>query len=84
MNLETKEKKIKAFKVLKPIKQKLTIKDAILKDQLNEEAKNEIEKIKEIEETVHSKKLIYETNNYVYNFQQFETIKYFTNLLKLL
>ena len=52
MNLETKEKKIKAFKVLKPIKQKLTIKDAILKDQLNEEAKNEIEKIKEIEETV--------------------------------
>ena len=38
------KKQVEALKVLKLTKQKLTIKDAIPEDQLNEEAKNEIEK----------------------------------------
>ena len=39
-------KQLDALKVLKPDTQQLRIKDAILEDQLNEEAKNETEKIK--------------------------------------
>ena len=41
--LETIEKHAEALNVLKPAKQKLSIKDAIPEDQLNEEAKNERE-----------------------------------------
>ena len=41
--LETIEKYAEALNVLKPAKQKLSIKDAIPEDQLNEEAKNERE-----------------------------------------
>ena len=37
---------VQALKVLKPDVQKLTIKDVIPENQLNEEAKNEIERIK--------------------------------------
>ena len=37
-------KQVEALKVLKPSEQKLTIKDAILEDQLNEEPKYELEK----------------------------------------
>ena len=36
-------KQVEALKVLKPIKQKLSIKDVILEDRLNEETKNETE-----------------------------------------
>ena len=39
------KKQVEALKVLKPTEQKLTIKDATPEDQLNEEVKNEIEKI---------------------------------------
>ena len=42
-------KKAEALKMLKPDFRKLTIKDVILRDQLNKEAKSEIEKIKGIE-----------------------------------
>ena len=41
--LETIEKHDETLNVLKPAKQKLSIKDAIPEDQLNEEAKNERE-----------------------------------------
>ena len=37
-------KQVEALKVLKPSEQKLTIKDAIPEDQLNEEPKYELEK----------------------------------------
>ena len=47
--MENKENKGDALKVGKPVKQKLTIKNAISKDWLNEEAKNEKETLKEIE-----------------------------------
>ena len=61
----------------KPDVQELKIQDAIVRDQQNEEAKNEKEKIKEIENIVKRGDLIYETNKYVYSFQQFETIRSF-------
>ena len=46
------EKKVKALEVLKPNIQKLTIKDVILENALSEEAKNELNQIKQIEKTV--------------------------------
>ena len=42
------KKQIEALKILEPTEQKLAIKDAIPEDQLNEETKNKIEKIKRI------------------------------------
>ena len=39
--------------------------------------KKELDKIKEIEENVDRKKLIYETNEYTYSFENFQTIKTF-------
>ena len=42
------KKQVEALEVLKPVTQKLTIKDAIPKNTLSEEAKNELNKIKEI------------------------------------
>ena len=61
----------KQVEVLKSITQKLTIKDAIPENTLNEEAKNELNKIKEIERTVDREKLYYKTIKYTYNFQNF-------------
>ena len=46
--MEIKEE-IDNLKVLEPDVQQLTIKDAILKNQLNDEAKNEIKRINETE-----------------------------------
>ena len=40
---------VETLEVLKPVEQKLIIKGVIPKEQLKNEAKNEIEKIKEIE-----------------------------------
>ena len=34
----------------------------------NDEAKKEVDKIKEIEKTIDTEKLIYKTNEYTYNF----------------
>ena len=64
------EKQIKAIKeqgkkqveALKPITQKLTIKDTIPEKTLSEEAKNELNKIKEIERTVDREKVYFKTN----------------------
>ena len=43
----------------------------------NDEAKKELNKIKEIEKSVDSEKLIYKTNEYTYGFKNFQTIKTF-------
>ena len=56
----------------------LTIEDVIPNDALNNnEAKKELDKIKEIEKNVDREKLIYETNEYTYSFKNFQTIKTF-------
>ena len=50
----------------------------ILKNALNnDEAKKELDKIKEIEKTVDREKLIYRGSKYTYNFENFQTIKTF-------
>ena len=46
------KKQVEALEVLKPNTQKLTIKDTISENTLSEEAKNELNKIKETENTV--------------------------------
>ena len=43
----------------------------------NDEAKKQLDKIKEIEKNVDRDKLIYETNEYTYSFKNFQTIKTF-------
>ena len=43
----------------------------------NDEAKKELDKIKEIEKNVDREKLIYETDEYTYSFKNFQTIKTF-------
>ena len=56
----------------------LTIENVIPNDALNnDEAKKELDKIKEIEKNVDREKLIYETNDYTYSFKNFQTIKNF-------
>ena len=70
------KKQVEAFNTLKSNNQ-LTIEDAILKNALNNEAKKELHKIKEIEKNVDRDKLIYETNKYTYSFKDFQIIKTF-------
>ena len=60
MNKE--KKQVETSEVLKPNTQRLTIKDAIPGNTLTEEAKNELNKTKEIEITVHRENSIYRTN----------------------
>ena len=56
----------------------MTIEDVIRKNALNnDEAKKELNKIKEIEKAVDREQLIYETNDYTYSFKNFQTIKTF-------
>ena len=43
----------------------------------NDEAKKELDKIKEIEKTVDRKKLVYRASDYTYNFRNFWTIRTF-------
>ena len=43
----------------------------------NDEAKKELDKIKEIEKNIDREKLVYETNEYTYSFKNFQTIKTF-------
>ena len=71
------QKQVEALNTLKSINQ-LTIQDVISKNALNnDEAKKELDKIKEIEKNVDREKLIYETNEYTYSFKNFQTIKTF-------
>ena len=54
----------------------LTIEGVIPKNALNnDEAKKELDKIKDIEKNVDREKLIYEKNEYIYSFKNFQTIK---------
>ena len=56
----------------------LTIEDVIPKNALNnDEAKKELDKIKEIEKNVDREKLVYKTNEYAYSFENFQPIKTF-------
>ena len=72
------EKQIKAVNTLKSDNNKLTIEDVIPKSVFaNDEAKEEFNKTKEIEEKVDREKLFYKTNKNIYNFKIFQTIRTF-------
>ena len=65
------KKQVDALNTLKSNNQ-LTIEDVIPKNALNnDEAKKELDKIKEIEKNVDREKLIYKTNEYTYSFKNF-------------
>ena len=68
------KKQVEALEILKPITQKLIIKDVIPENTLTEEAKNELKKIKEMEKKVDRENLAYRTNEYTYSFKTFRTI----------
>ena len=71
------QKHVEALNTLKSDNQ-LTIEDVIPKNALNnDETKNELDKIKEIEKNVDRKKIVYETNEYSYDFKTFQTIRTF-------
>ena len=71
------KKQVEALNTLKS-NDKLTIEDVIPKSALNnDEAKKELDKIKEIEKTVDREKLFYKTNKYTYSFKNYQTIKTF-------
>ena len=65
------KRQVEALEVLIPNTQKLSMKDAIPENKLTEEAKNELNKIKEIEKAVDRENLYYKRNKYTYNFQNF-------------
>ena len=68
----------KQIKTIEDQGKKLTIEDAIPKNALiNDEAKKELDKIKEIEKNVDREKLIYETNEYKYGFKNSQKVKTF-------
>ena len=62
---------------MKPNTQELTIKNIIPERLLNNEAKNELNKIKEIEKTVDGENLVYRTGEYTYSFKNFQAIRTF-------
>ena len=71
------KKQVDALNTLKSNNQ-LTIEDVIPKNALNnDEAKKELDKIKEIEKSVNREKLVYETNEDSSSFKNFQTIKTF-------
>ena len=77
------QKQVAALNTLKSNNQ-LTIKDVIPKNALNnDEAKKELDKIKEIEKTVGREKLFYKTNKYAYSFKNYQTIKTFVMMVIL-
>ena len=72
------QKQIEALRTFKSHNEKLTIKDFIPKNALNnDEAKKELDKIKKIEQSVDRKKLAYRTNEHTYSFENFQAIKTF-------
>ena len=65
------QKQTEAYNTLKSNNQ-LAIEDVIPKNALNnDDAKKELNKIKEIEKNVDGEKLIYETSKYTYQFKDF-------------
>ena len=77
------EKQIKAIeknsKQLLKFNEIQSTKDIIPEDKINEDAKNELNKIIEIEKAIYRKKLIYKTKNKSYIFKNFRTIIVFGN-----
>ena len=72
------EKQVKALNMLKSDNNKLTIEDMIPKSVFaNDEAKEEFNKIKEIEKNVDREKLFYKSNKNKYDFKNFQTIRTF-------
>ena len=71
------KKQVEALNTLKSNNQ-LTIEDVIPKNALNnDEAKKELDKIKEIEKNVDREKLIYKKSEFTYSFKIVQTIKTF-------
>ena len=71
------KKQVAALNTLKSNNQ-LTTEDMIPKNALNnDEAKNQLVKIKEVEKNVDREKLIYKTDEYTYSFKNFHAIKTF-------
>ena len=71
------KKQVYALNTLKSSNQ-LTIEDVIPNDALNNnEAKKELDKIKEIEKSVDREKLTHKTNEYKFSFEDFQAIKTF-------
>ena len=71
------KKQVEALNTLKSNNQ-LTIEDVIPKNAINnDEAKKELDKIKEIEKNVDIGKLVYETDEYTYSFKNVQIIKTF-------
>ena len=71
------QKQLETFNTLKSNKQ-LTIEDVIPKNALNnDEAKKELDQIKEIEKNIDREKLIYKKSEYTYSFKNVQTIKTF-------
>ena len=68
---------MKGLEVLKSIIQKSSIKYVTPENTLSEEAKNEINKIKEIEKMVDREWLYYRINEYTFNFQNLWTLNTF-------
>ena len=68
---------MKDVEVLKPIIQKSSIKYVIPENTLSEEAKNELNKIKEIEKMVDREWLYYRINEYTLNVQNCWTLNTF-------
>ena len=67
------QQQVDALNTLKSNNQ-LIIEDVIPKNALNnDQAKKELDKIKDIEKNVDREKLIYETNEYTYSFKDFQT-----------
>ena len=66
------KKQVEALEVLKLNIQKLKIKVLIPGNTLTEEAKSELNKIKEIEKTVYRENLVFRINNDTYSFTNFE------------
>ena len=72
------KKQVEALNKLKSNNQ-LTIEDVIPKNAPNsDDAKKELDKIKETEKNVDREKLVYETDEYTYSFKNFQTIKIFS------
>ena len=71
------EKQVQALNTLKSSKN-LTIEDIIPKSAFNnDEAKKELNKINEIEDTIDREKLVYKTSGNTYEFRKFRTIRNF-------
>ena len=76
--LKTKEKnKLILKKNVKPNIEESANKNVIPQDVLNDEAKNKLNQIKEIEKTLDRENLVYRASEYPYSFKNFQTKRTF-------